>query len=95
MQSIAPGTVEIEVTGSGVETGGHPRAVGWIGYVSRAAAKALIKAEKAKMYAPEHPAAKVVEADDAVGHTADQKEQPVSEEETSTNAGSKRVPRSK
>lgn len=72
MQSIAPDTVHIEVTGEGVVIGGVKCPVGWKGDVKRTTARYLLNAKMAKPASVDKPAApqEPVDAKPAVEYDA-------------------------
>lgn len=93
MQSIAPDMVRIEITGEGVEMGGVKRPVGWQGEVSRASARYLLAAQKAKPASSAIPAVAQESVDDAPAVAYDAKESATGEEETETSGAAPRISR--
>lgn len=93
MQSIAP--VVIETLVDGITVGNVKRPAGWHGEVSRAAAKSLIGAGKAKMYSTPLPPvvkAEPVDAPTEAAYDAQERAEPVVEDEQTTHTA-KRIPR--
>lgn len=95
MQSIAPDTVRIEVTGEGVEISGVKRHVGWVGEVSRAAARYLLNAKMAKPVGTAKPAVAQESVDDTPAVAYDAQEPAAEESASRASERSSRVPRNR
>lgn len=86
MQSIAPDSVKIVVTGEGVEIGGKKRPVGWEGEVSRHSARFLLAQNVARLWTTPVKVRAVEESvDDAPAVAYDAKESATEEEAVETS----------